>query len=63
MIVKVLERSGEEMRIHSTGNAIKGTLTYSFEVVTPCGRRVNGWDETFKLFSDALKFAQSYGWK
>lgn len=63
MIIKVLERGLEEMRIHSTGNAVKGTQEYSFEVVTSTGRRVNGWNETFKLFSEALKYAESWGWK
>ena len=63
MIVKILTRGSEEMRIHSTGNVVRGTQEYSLEVVTRTGRRVNGWNETFKLLSEASKFANSYGWK
>lgn len=49
------------MRIHQTGNVLQGTNKYTFEVVTKCGHRLNGWDEEFKTFSTALRFAEEHG--
>ena len=63
MIIKVMQRGSEEMRIHSVGNAAKGTQKYCFEVVTRTGRRVRGWDEDFPTFAEALRFAYNYGWR
>lgn len=61
MLVKVMYRKPySELRIYQVGNVVSGTNRYCIEVISS-GIKDRNWNESFKLFSDALRFALDNG--